>query len=60
MNIENKIPDSEFKKELSEFGLIKKKKLKILILKYYIKIIKNMKKKLKKIIIKMLLLVKLI
>ena len=27
MNIENKIPDSEFKKQLSEFGLIKKEKI---------------------------------
>ena len=52
---ENKIPDSEFKRQLGETGLINKKKFKILILKCYIIIINNLKKILIRMIIKIII-----
>jgi len=48
MNIENKIPDSEFKKELSEFGLIKKEKIKNINTKILYKDYKKYEKEIKK------------
>ena len=41
---ENIIPESEFKKQILEFGLIQPEKLSILILKNYLLIINNIKK----------------
>ena len=42
----NDIPDSKFKKEIIDFGLIKPEQIKIIILKHYLKNIQNIKKKL--------------